>query len=127
VKPVNTGIEQVRRGSYSMAKSCKADFTLEQYDVDTMSILSGLSITAVGGIGGKLHLGQDDVVEKSLLFYGVNKVDGKEFIHYSKKASLNWSIDMTNDARVMKVSADMYMFTPGGETVDAYVSVYVID
>jgi hypothetical protein len=127
VKPVTTGIEQVRRGSYSMAKSAKASWTLEQYDIDTISILSGLSITAIGGIGGKLHLGQDDVVEKALLFVGTNKVDSKEFHHYSKAACLNWSIDMEDDARVLKVDADLYSFLPGGETVEAYLSVYVID
>lgn len=127
VKPVNTGIEQVRRGSYSMAKSCKAEFTLEQFDIDLISVLSGLSITAVGGIGGKLHLGQDDVVEKALLFVGTNKVDGKEFHHYSKKCSLSWSIDQQDDSRMLKVEADMYSFLPSGETVEAYITVYVLD
>lgn len=127
VKPVNTGIEQVRRGSYSMAKSCKAEFTLEQFDLDLISILSGLSSTAVGAIGGKLHLGQDDVVEKALLFVGTNKVDGKEYHHYTKKCSLNWSIDQQDDSRMLKVEADMYAFTPSGETVDAYITLYVLD
>lgn len=127
VKPVNTGLEQVRRGSYSMAKACKAEFTLEQFDVDLISILSGLPITAVGAIGGKLHLGQDDVVEKALLFVGTNKVDGKEFQHYSKKCSLNWSIDQQDDSRMLKVEADMYSFLPAGETVEAYITVYVLD
>jgi hypothetical protein len=127
VKPVNTGIEQVRRGSYTMAKSANMAWTLEQYDIDTISTLSGLSITAVGAIGGKLHLGQDDIVEKALLFAGTNKVDGKEFLHYSKKASLTWSIDQEDDARVLKVVADLYSFLPASETVEAYLTLYVLD
>jgi hypothetical protein len=127
VKGVMTGMEQVRRGSYSMAKACKATFTLEQYDLDTIAIVSGLTPGTVGAIGGKLHLGQDDVVEKALLFVGTNKVDGKEFHHYSKKCSINWSIDQEDDSRVMKVEADMYAFTPASETVDAYLTMYVLD
>jgi hypothetical protein len=126
-KPVMTGIEQVRRGSYTMAKKASAAWTLEQFDIDTISILSGLSITAVGGIGGKLHLGQDDVVEKALLFAGTNKVDSKEFQHYSKKASLTWDPAEDGDARVLKVTADFYSFLPSGETVEAYLTVYVLD
>lgn len=127
VKPVETGIEKVRRGSYSMAKKCSAQFTLEQFDVDTISLLSGLSITAVGAIGGKLNLGQDDVVEKALLFLGTNKVDGKEFQHYSKRAVISWETAEDGDARVIKVTADFYSFLAAGETVEGFVTVYVLD
>lgn len=128
IKPVETGIEKVRRGSYSMSKTCTATFSLEQYDIDAISVLSGLGITSVGIIGGKLFLGQDDVVEKSLIFCGTNKVDGKEHQAYSKKASLNWSIEENSDmGRQLKVVAEMYAFTPVGETVDAFVTLYVLD
>jgi hypothetical protein len=127
VKPVETGIEKMRRGSYSMSKKASATWTLEQYDIDTISILSGLSITAVGAIGGKLHLGMDDVVEKALLFCGTNKVDGKEFQHYSKKCSLTWDPADDGDSRVLKCTAEFYSFVPSGETLEAYLSVYVID
>ena len=127
VKPIETGIEKILRGSFTMAKSCMASWTLEQYDIDTMSILSGLSITAVGAIGGKLNLGTDDIVEKALLFTGTNKVDGKEHQMYSKRASIAWSIETSDDSRVIKVDARMYSFLASGETVEGFVTVYVLD
>lgn len=126
-KPVETGIEKVRRGSYTLGKKCMASFVLEQYDLDTLSLVSGLSTVAVGSIGGKLHIGQDDIVEKALLFLGTNKVDGKEIQHYTKKASLAWSIQEDTDARDLKVDADFYSFLPTGETVEAFVTMYVLD
>lgn len=127
VKPVETGIEKVRRGSYTLGKKCMASFILEQYDLDTLSLVSGLSTTAVGVIGGKLQIGQDDIVEKALLFLGTNKVDGKEFQHYTKKASLSWSIQEDTDARDLKVDADFYSFLASGETVECFVTMYVLD
>jgi hypothetical protein len=127
VKAVNTGMEQVRRGSYTMAKSAKCSFTLEQYDIDTVAMLTGLTVTAVGAIGGKIQLGQDDIVEKALVFVGTKKVDGKEFYHYSKKASLAWSIDEADDSRVIKVEADLYLFLGTGETVEGFISMIVLD
>lgn len=127
VKPVNTGFEQVRRGSYVMAKSCQATFTLEQMDLDTLVHVSGLSIDAVASIGGKMHIGQDDLVEKALLFTGTNKVDGKEWLHYSKKASISFQTDQEDDARVIRVTADLYSFVASGETEESFVTMYVLD
>jgi hypothetical protein len=127
VKPVETGIEKVRRGSYVMAKKCVASWVLEQYDVDTLSMVSGLSITAVGSIGGKLNLGTDDLVEKALLFLGTNKVDGKEFQHYSKNSALTFSTTEDADSRMLKVDAEFYSFLASGESVEGYVTVFVLD
>lgn len=127
VKAVETGIEKVRRGSYTLSKKCSASFSLEQFDLDTLALTSGLSSIAVGGIGGKIHLGQDDVIEKALLFLGTNKVDGKEYHHYTKKASISYSIVDDAEARNLKVDADFYSFLPSGETVEAFVTVYVLD
>jgi hypothetical protein len=128
VKPVMTGIEQVRRGSYTMARSCKCSFTLEQYDLDTMAIIGGLSISSYTG-GGRVEIGSDDIVEKALLFTGTNKVDGKEYHHHCGKASLAWNIDQEDDARVLKVDADLYLFNVGasGGSVEAFVTMHVLD
>lgn len=127
IKYVETGIEKVARGAYSLSKSVMAEFTLDQYDIDTIADVAGLSITAVGVIGGKLQVGTDDVVEKALLFIGVNKVDGKEHHIYSKKASLTWAADQQDDARVIKVTARLYAFIPSGGSVDTLFTLYVLD
>ena len=126
VKYVETGIEKVRRGSYVMGKSAQAVFTLEQYDVDIIEILTAQTATAVGGIGGKLYIGQDDIVEKALLFVGTNKVDGKEHHIYCKKAGITWQTQEQDDARVIQVTADLYAFDPGNG-LDAFFVWYVLD
>lgn len=127
VKPVETGIEKVLRGAYVLSKKCMATWDLEQYDIDTIAILSGLSITAVGVIGGKLTLGQDDLVEKSLLFLGTNKVDGKEFHHYTKKATLEFAVGEDGDSRTLKATAQFYSFLPSGDSVEGFVTIFVLD
>lgn len=126
VKDVSTGIEKVRRGSYTTDKKCTASFTLEQYDLPQIENLSGLSGEAVGSIGSKIQLGQDDLVERALLFIGTNKVDGKEVQHYSKKASVNWSVVESAEIRELKVDCDFYSFLAAGETVESYVTMYIL-
>lgn len=127
VRYVETGIDKVRRGSYTMGKSAQAQWTLEQYDIDTIADLTGQSVTAVGGIGGKVFVGKDDIVEKALLFIGTNKVDGKEHHIYCKKAGLSWSLEDQDDSRVIRVTADLYAFVPSGETLDSFYVHYVLD
>src|ERR1044072_7051114 len=119
IRYVETGIERVRRGSYSGSKNAETNFMLEQYDLDTISLLTGLSIDAVGGIGGGLHIGQDDVVEKALLFIGINKVDGKEHDIYCKKGTLAFQIQQEDDRRIVSATASLYPFVPSGETEEA--------
>lgn len=126
-KPVETGIEKVLRGTYVLGKKATATFTLEQYDIGTLALVGGLTPTAVGAIGNKVQIGQDDIVEGALLFLGTNKVDAKEFHHYTKKASLSWSIAEDGDARVMKVDAMLYSFLAAGETVEGFVTMIVLD
>jgi hypothetical protein len=127
IKYIETGIDKVTRGAYTMGKTAEAQFTLEQFDLDTLELITGLTADAVGGIGGKLHIGQDDIIEKALLFVGTNKVDGKEYHTYCKKASLVYSFQDQDDARVLQVTARLYAFTPSGETVDAFFTMYVLD
>src|SRR3954469_9315670 len=83
IKYVETGIEKVRRGAYSLSKTVEMSFMMEQSDVGPVSLLTGLAITtswtSIPANGASLlHVGQDDVVEKGLLFIGTNKSDGKE-------------------------------------------------
>lgn len=127
IRYVETGIERVRRGSYSVSKNAETTFMLEQYDLDVVSLLTGLSIDAVGGIGGVLHIGQDDVVEKALLFIGINKVDGKEHHIYCKKGTVAFQVQQEDDRRILSVSASLYPFVPSGETEEAFYSWYVLD
>jgi hypothetical protein len=127
IKYVETGIEKVRRGAYTMGKTAQAVFSLEQYDLDTLSLLTGQSITTVGSIGGKMQIGQDDIVNKALVFMGTNKVDGKEHIMYCKQANIAWNIEDNGDARVIKVTADLYPFVATGETQEGYATFYVLD
>jgi hypothetical protein len=126
-KPVETGIEKVLRGTYVLGKKASASFTLEQYDIGTFTTVGGLTSTAVGAIGNKVQIGQDDIVEGALLFCGTNKVDAKEFQHYTKKASLSWSIGEDGDARVLKVDAMLYSFLAAGETVEGFITMIVLD
>lgn len=126
VRYVETGIEKVRRGSYTMGKTCQAVFTLEQFDIDVVELLTGQTASAVGSIGNKLHVGQDDVVDRALLFVGTNKVDGKEHHVYCKKAGLTWQLQEQDDARVLQVTADLYAFDPG-DGIDAFFTWFVLD
>jgi hypothetical protein len=127
IKYVETGIEKVRRGAYTLGKTAEASFMLEQYDIDTVSLLTGLTITTVGAIGGKLHLGQDDIVNKALLFVGVNKFDGKEHHIYCKKGTLTFNVQQEDDRRLLNASVALYSFVPAGETLEAFYSWYVLD
>jgi hypothetical protein len=127
IKYVETGIEKVRRGAYSLGKTAEAKFTLEQYDLDSVAILTGLSITAVGAIGGVLHLGQEDIVDKALLFVGVNKVDGKEHHIYTSKGTITFDIQQQDDRRLLNVTASLYPFVSSGETEEGYYDWYVLE
>jgi hypothetical protein len=127
VKYVETGIEKVRRGAYTLAKTAEVTFMLEQFDVDTVALVTGLSITAVGGIGGVLHIGQEDVVEKGLLFVGTNKVDGKEHHIWCKKGSLSFQIQQEDDRRVLSVTGSLYPFLSGSETIEGFYDWFVLD
>lgn len=124
---IETGIEKVRRGAYTLGKTAQCSFTLEQYDIDTIALLTGQTIASVGAIGGKMQIGQDDVVERALLFIGTNKIDGKEHHLYCKKGVISWNIEQNDDSRVIKVTADLYPFLASGETVEGYATLYVLD
>lgn len=124
---IETGIEKIRRGAYITGKTCQLQFDLSQFDMDVLEEISGLTPDAVGAIGSKIHLGQEDFVEKALLIVGTNKIDGREHQYYCKKGSLVWSIEEADDARILRVTADLYAFTPSGETIDAFVTMYVLD
>jgi hypothetical protein len=125
VKFIETGIEKIRRGSYVVSKTAQAQFTLEQYDMGVMELVSGISKVAVTG-GNKLYVGQDDIVEKSLLFVGSNKADPKEFHTYCKQANLTWAVEQNDDARVIRVTADLFAFDPGNG-IDAYYVLYILN
>lgn len=127
IRYVETGIEKVRRGAYSLGKTAETQFTLEQYDLDVVSLVTGLTINPVGGIGGKVHIGQDDIVEAALLFVGVNKIDGKEHHIYCKKGTMSFNVQQEDDYRVLQVTSSLYPFVPVGETDEAYYTWYVLD
>ena len=124
-KFIETGIEKVRRGSYVLSKTAQAAFTLEQFDMAVIELVSGLTKTTFSG-GAKIHVGQDDVVNRAFLFVGVNKTDDKEYHTYCKKGGLTWQIEQADDARVMKVTADLYAFNPGSGG-DAYYTLFIVD
>lgn len=129
VKYVETGIEKVRRGAYLVGKTAQLTFTLGQYDSAVLAALTGLTAAVLGSpaIGKTLHMGQDDIVEKALLIIGTNKVDNKEHHIYCSKAALSFAIGEQDDARVLNVTADLYAFTPQGQTIDALFTLYIID
>jgi hypothetical protein len=125
---IETGIEKIRRGAYIMGKTAQAVFTLEQFDMGVLEQITGLTATALGGaIGKKIHIGQEDLVEKSLLFVGTNKVDDKEYQTYCKSGAVTFNIEDSNDSRVLKVTADLFAFTPSGETKDAFFTMFILD
>lgn len=127
IRYVETGIERVRRGAYSLGKTAECQFTLEQYDIETLELVTGLTADAVGAIGEKLHIGQDDIVDKALLFIGTNKVDNKEHHIYCKKGTIAFNVEQEDDFRVLRVTASLYPFVPAGETDEAYFTWYVLD
>jgi hypothetical protein len=127
IRYVETGIEKVRRGSYSLGKTAECTFTLEQFDLTIMERITGLTQDVVGANSGKLHIGQDDIVERALLFVGVNKVDNKEHHFYCKKGTISFNLAQEEDARVIQVSASLYPFVPAGETEEAFYTWYVLE
>jgi hypothetical protein len=132
---IETGIEKVRRGAYITGKTCQLTFDLEQFDMGVIEQISGLSSDVVedgssNPIGKAIHIGQEDLVEKALLIIGTNKIDGKEHQYYCKKAALVWAVEEQEDSRILRVTADLYAFTPSqpvAETVDAFVTMYILD
>lgn len=130
---IETGLEKVRRGSYLKGKTAQAVFTLEQYDMALFESLSGLTRTQVQNnagnavIGGLIHIGQDSIVNRSLLFIGTGVIDGKEYHHYSAKGGLSFTFEMQEDSRVIKCTADLYSFVPTNESIGAYLSLYILD
>ena len=127
VRYVETGIEKVRRGAYMLGKTAECTFVLEQYDIPQVESLTGLTATAVGAIGNKLQIGQDDINDMALLFIGVNKVDGKEHHIYCKKGTVSFQIQQEDDFRVFNVSASLYPFIASGETEEGYYTWIVLD
>jgi hypothetical protein len=127
IRYVETGIEKVRRGSYSLGKTAEVTFTLEQYDIEQIELITGLTADAVGAIGEKLHIGQDDIIERALVFVGVNKVDNKEHHIYCKKGTMSFALAQEDDFRVINVTASLYSFVPSGETEEAFYTWYVLD
>jgi hypothetical protein len=127
-KLIKTGIDNVTRGAYLTGKSAQAVFTLEQFDTTVIAAVSGTAADVVGSpsIGSKIHIGQEDVVYMALLFCGTNKIDGKEFHTYSKKSAVVFAFEEADDARVVKVTADLQAFVPATETVDALFTIYVL-
>lgn len=124
---IETGIEKIRRGAYITGKTAQMTFDLSQFDSGVLEEISGLTADAVGAIGKKFHIGQEDLVQRALLVVGTNKIDGKEHQYYCKKGALTWSIEEADDARILRVVADLFAFTPGGETVDAFMTVFILD
>lgn len=127
VKYIETGIDKVRRGVYLVGKSAQLAFTLEQYDMGVMEKITGLSKIAVGVIGSKMHVGQEDIVEKSLLILGTNKIDGKEHHIYCKKAGLTFQLAEQDDARVINVTAELYGFVASGQTTSCLFSLFILN
>lgn len=128
IKPVETGIEKFRRGSYGQGKTAQATFTLEQVDMDVLELVTGLTKTQIGTTnhGYKIHIGQEDVVEKAILFAGTNMVDNKEHQTYCKKGSVTFAIKENSDSRVIDVTADLYAFVPTGQTLEAFYTLYIL-
>jgi hypothetical protein len=127
IRYVETGIERVRRGAYSLGKTAECAFTLEQYDLGQMEHVTDLVRDAVGANSGKLHIGQDDIVDKALLFIGVNKVDNKEHHVYCQKGTIAFNVQQEDDFRVLQVTASLYPFVPTGETEEAFFTWYVLE
>lgn len=134
IRYIETGIEKVRRGAYSLGKTAEVTFTLEQYDIEQLELVTGVAAQAVNdagspvaSIGDKIYMGQEDIVEAALLFVGVNKVDGKEYHHYTQRGVLTFNIAQEDDFRVLNVTANLYPFVDTGETEEAYFKLIVLD
>lgn len=128
-KYVETGLEKVRRGAYITGKNANLVFSLEQFDTDVLEAISGLTATALAGspsVGNKMYIGQEAVVEKALLILGTNVIDAKEHQMYCKKAQLVFNIEEQDDARVLKVTAELSAFSPGSGA-DCFFTYYILD
>jgi len=121
---IETGLEKVRRGAYLKGKTASAEFTLEQFDSAIFANL-GLSVDTITN-GKAIHLGQEDIIRRSLLFMGVNQIDGLEYHMHSKDASVAFAIEQQDDSKVLKVTCEFFPFIPYGETAEALLSTYIL-
>jgi hypothetical protein len=112
---------------YALGKTAECSFTLEQYDIAAMEAVTGLAAGAVGAIGSKVQIGQDDIVEGAFLFVGVNKIDGKEHHIYTKKGVISYNIAQEDDFRVLQCSISLYPFIAAGETDEGFYTWIVLD
>jgi hypothetical protein len=130
VKYVETGIDKVRRATYLTGKNAQLAFTLEQYDMVVIQAISGLTEIAVGAVGSKIFIGQEDIIEKAVLIVSTNKIDNKEHHLFSKKAYLTFQVGETDDYRVMNVTAELTPFLPTTspvQTIEALFVLYILD
>jgi hypothetical protein len=130
VKYVETGIDKVRRATYLVGKNAQLAFTLEQYDMTVIEAISGLTKTAVGAIGNKIFIGQEDIISKALLIVSTNKIDEKEHHLFAKTVYLTFQVGETDDYRVMNVTAELTPFLPTtspAQTVEALFVLYILD
>lgn len=114
-KEIRTGIDQVLRAAYAGQKSASFEFVLTQFDDVVLKELSGLSASVItSGSIVQFSLGQDDVVERALLFVSQNKLDGKEIQFYHPAAFISFGIEDAGDATVCRGRGDLAAFTLGG-------------
>lgn len=125
---IETGVDRIRRGAYLRGKNASVKFQLTQFDMDVVAAVTGLTPKVVGSpaIGKKIMIGQEDVVVKSLLLVGSNKLDGKEHHTFMKNAAVSMGFAEVEDYTVLDMTAEMAAFTPNGETVDALYVLYIL-
>jgi hypothetical protein len=122
-KKVQTGIDKITRAVYIEEKGAVIDIDLDQFDDTVLTQLTGLtpSIITAGSITN-LQIGQEDVVQKALLFVCQNKLDGKEIQWYHPSAQIAFTIEYSDDAMRVKMSSELIAFTASGQSIDTLMS-----
>lgn len=137
---VRSGLDGVYKLSYVTEKTAEFAFSLDNFDMPVMGMITGntsVTVSVSGYTGQKLWIGAEDVVTRALLLVGTNKIDNKEHHYYNPAAILKFQWAEDGDAIVVAVTATLKGFdtvaktgidlNPDGSTLTNFYSMTVFD
>lgn len=116
-KEIKTGIDNVLRAAYVNDKTATLEFNLSQVDDTVLQAISGLTASLItSGSVYAFHMGQEDLVQMSLLLVVQSKLDGKELQFYNPNVYMNFEFVEASDMMQLKCTALLPFFSVSGQT-----------
>jgi hypothetical protein len=118
---LKSGTDKVLQSAYVGEKTGTFECVLGQYDDIVLQNVTGLTPSTIQANSiVRFNIGAEALVQKAVLLVSQNKTDGKEIQYYSPNAFITFSIDQQDGAQVVKLTADLPLFTM--DTVDQLFS-----